>query len=156
MNEEQFVEFIDSKKIKKHGVLQKFIMPYGDKNFEIRATWNQHFCFYEKKGSKHSLNDTRYDIYERCAAFDAKTYMSKSFPLNSEIIKLVIDRWIANIIQHIKSVTNNHFQVNSMILNFVLDSKLKLNFLHCSSVKSSNVDWKDFTDENKMDCIDYQ
>lgn len=133
----RFIEFVEDKKVRKHGVLQRFVSPTGDYNFVIRANWNQHFCVYEKKIAKRKLGEKKFDIYERCATFDGKPYMSRSEAVHSDIVKGAIDTWINAIVRHIKKASKGFFKPNSMILNFTIDANQHLYFLYCSSVKSS-------------------
>jgi hypothetical protein len=139
-DKENFIKFIDDHKTRKHGMLQRFVQPHGDYNFVIRAEWSPHFCFFEKKVSKHPVNSTKYDIYERCATFDGKPYMSKSFPVNGSIIKNVIEKWINDIITHVKSTSSDLFNLNRIIINFTIDAQSRLNLLYCSSIRCDNVD----------------
>jgi hypothetical protein len=136
----RFIEFVEDKKVRKHGVLQRFVQPTGDYNFVIRANWNQHFCLFEKKIAMRALGEKKFDIYERCATFDGKPYMSRSEAVHSDLVKGTIDTWINAIVRHIKQASNGFFKPNSMILNFTIDAKQRLYFLHCSSVKSSPLD----------------
>jgi hypothetical protein len=87
-----------------------------------------------------ALGDKKFDIYERCATFDGKPYMSRSEAVHSDLVKGAIDTWINAIVRHIKQASNGFFKPNSMILNFTIDAKQRLYFLHCSSVKSTPLD----------------
>lgn len=156
-DEERFVKFVEDKKIKKHGLLQRFPQPYGEYHHVIRATWSPYFCFYEKKVAKHYINDKKFDIYERCSTFDGKPYMPKSFGVNSCTIKSTIEKYITNIVSHVQSTSSDFFSINRIVLNFTVDDKSRLNLLFCSSIRCDNVEVDDkFKYRSPVDTLDYK
>ncbi|CAG9321831.1 unnamed protein product [Blepharisma stoltei] len=138
LTENTFNEFLYQRKIEYDGLLQKFVDPYGPKNFALTAIWTPSFCMFEKKENKLELYNQSYDLYERATTFEGKEYYVDAIPLRGSDMPRKLQEHCDSIVTHISAVTFEKMKIAGMVLHFRIDQNLRLCLLCATSLRFFN------------------
>ncbi|CAG9334238.1 unnamed protein product [Blepharisma stoltei] len=132
-----FNEFLYKRKIEYDGILQKFVDPYGSKNFALTAIWTPNFCMFEKKENKLDLFNQSFDLYERAMTFEGKEYFVEATPLRGNDIPRKLQENCDSIVSHVSAVSFEKLKIARMVVHFRIDSKMRLWLLCATSLRFS-------------------
>ena len=140
-NEMTAVRFLDKDGVKDYiyheiekpkSVLQRFILPKGNNNTLIHATWSPLLLLAEGRRCTHSLNDTHLDPNKRGITFEDP---------NSTSVNVVVSKTVIQSVTEMCQVVAQHFDkaerlsLTRMSAYFKVDANSKLHLLYSTSLR---------------------
>eukprot|EP01063_Lacrimia_lanifica_P025170 TRINITY_DN32941_c0_g1_i1.p1 TRINITY_DN32941_c0_g1~~TRINITY_DN32941_c0_g1_i1.p1 ORF type:complete len:718 (+),score=184.68 TRINITY_DN32941_c0_g1_i1:79-2232(+) len=114
------------------GVLQRFVIPKGEHNFQIQAVWSPKVTLVYKRTNMCRLKDKSVGIYTRAVTCDGPPHFSREDLLaektQSEVVKIC-----NNFVQHFSST--EHKPVSRVVLYFKVDENDNLWIIWASSLR---------------------
>lgn len=138
-NEYTLHEFV-SRKVKKEGILQKFLVPKGHRNSVIQAVWSPRVCIVQRRTNIGSILDKlqcERDPYPVAVTYEGPSHFSEEGTCaghTTEEIKTIC----GNIVSHFYST--EHKIITRMVLYFKVDDKDQVWLLWCGSLRVSDRD----------------
>lgn len=127
-----------SRKTKREGILQKFILPKGYYNSVIKAVWSPRICMVHRRTNKYHVDDKKRaecDPFSNIVTYEGPTFLSEESSVSSNIADAV-KRACGNIVQHF--YYTEHKFITRMVLYFKTDKNDMLWFLWCGSLRVSD------------------
>jgi hypothetical protein len=128
-------EFLNNRKTKKEGILQKFLIPKGLNNNLIQAVWSPRVCIVQRKTNRHAIIDRSYSAYERAVTYEGPSHYTEDgicAPKTTSQIKSIC----GNICQHFQNT--EHKNITRMVLYFKVDKNDQVWLLWCGSIRISD------------------
>lgn len=101
----------------------------------IRVIWSPCLTMFEKRENINQINNSKVDIYERAATYEASEFHTKTTSLKGYILTNTLRELCQDIRQHILRISSNNLALARLILNFKFGTNEKLWLLFCSSVR---------------------
>lgn len=124
-----------------NGVLQRWVEPKGTRANTIRAAWSPQVCLLERRVARKPLTDRRAEPALRASTFDGEEHLSDASPLTGTTLAAQVQRVCNSIVEHVYESSGRKFRISRMCAHFRLDSKGKLWFLWCSSLRLASGEW---------------
>jgi hypothetical protein len=140
MNQKQLHDFLHKRRKGVSAILQKFIEPKGGYNEVIRAIWSPHLLSTERRKAKKHLYDTRLDVLERCAIYDAPEHYSEVSQVKGQVLSRAITMLCEGLAEHIASVTHSRVRIARVVLNLKVASDGNLYLLTSTSLRVESPD----------------
>jgi hypothetical protein len=140
MNQKQLHDFLHKRRKGVSAILQKFIEPKGGFNEVIRAIWSPHLLSTERRKAKKHLYDTRLDVLERCAIYDAPEHCSEVSQVKGQVLSRAISSLCEGLAEHIASVTHSRVRIARMVLNLKVGVDGNLYLLTSTSLRVESPD----------------
>jgi hypothetical protein len=119
------------------GVLQKFVLPRGDKNEVLRCTWTQSLTIVERRTCKARISDVKHAAPSARALTYEMAGADASAPqtvVRSEYLVGTLQRLSEQMAGHVAAATGRRVMVSTMTTNWKLDRKERLVLLWISGV----------------------
>jgi hypothetical protein len=132
---DDLADFLNNRKTKKEGILQKFLVPKGLNNSLIQAVWSPRVCIVQRKTNRYAINDKSYSAYERAVTYEGPSHYTEDgicAPKTTAQIKSIC----SNICQHFQNT--EHKNITRMVLYFKVDKNDSVWLLWCGSVRISD------------------
>lgn len=132
---DDLTDFLNNRKVKREGILQRFLVPKGLNNSLIQAVWSPRVCIVQRKTNRHSINDRSYSAYERAVTYEGPSHYTEDgicAPKTTAQIKNIC----SNICQHFSNT--EHKNITRMVLYFKVDKNDLVWLLWCGSVRISD------------------
>eukprot|EP01062_Namystynia_karyoxenos_P079088 TRINITY_DN8273_c0_g1_i1.p1 TRINITY_DN8273_c0_g1~~TRINITY_DN8273_c0_g1_i1.p1 ORF type:complete len:625 (+),score=226.12 TRINITY_DN8273_c0_g1_i1:154-2028(+) len=129
-------EFLNNRKDKREGVLQKFLLPKGANNTMIQVVWSPRVCIMQRKTNTHALSDRNHAPYVRAVTYEGASHHCDDgicAPKTTSRIKAVCN----NVCVHFNS-TEHGKVITRMVLYFKVDRADNVWLLWCGSVRISD------------------
>eukprot|EP01062_Namystynia_karyoxenos_P040792 TRINITY_DN296_c0_g1_i1.p1 TRINITY_DN296_c0_g1~~TRINITY_DN296_c0_g1_i1.p1 ORF type:complete len:564 (+),score=175.24 TRINITY_DN296_c0_g1_i1:90-1694(+) len=130
-------EFVN-RKIKKEGILQRFLVPKGARNSVIQAVWSPRVCIVQRKTNVRPLHDraesTR-DPYSCAVTYEGPSHFSEDGTCAAKTTAKV-KQICFNIVDHFYNTEHKH--ITRMVLYFKVDKDDLVWLLWCGSVRVSD------------------
>eukprot|EP01062_Namystynia_karyoxenos_P040794 TRINITY_DN296_c0_g2_i1.p1 TRINITY_DN296_c0_g2~~TRINITY_DN296_c0_g2_i1.p1 ORF type:complete len:539 (+),score=217.95 TRINITY_DN296_c0_g2_i1:115-1731(+) len=136
-NERGLHEFVN-RKVKKEGILQRFLVPKGARNSVIQAVWSPRVCIVQRKTNVRSLYDkaeTQRDPYSCAVTYEGPSHYSDDGTCAAKTTAK-IKRICFNIVDHFYNTEHKH--ITRMVLYFKVDKDDEVWLLWCGSVRVSD------------------
>ena len=133
-NEETVKEFV-GRKVKREGILQKFLIPKGHRNSVIQAVWSPRVCIVQRRTNVCSIKDKlqcERDPYTSAVTYEGPSHFSEEGTCaghTTEEVKNIC----GNIVQHFYNL--EHKYITRMVLYFKVDEKDQVWLLWCGSLR---------------------
>eukprot|EP01006_Ploeotia_vitrea_P015806 TRINITY_DN46148_c0_g1_i1.p1 TRINITY_DN46148_c0_g1~~TRINITY_DN46148_c0_g1_i1.p1 ORF type:complete len:610 (-),score=67.34 TRINITY_DN46148_c0_g1_i1:1194-2990(-) len=128
-------DFLNNRKTKKEGILQKFLIPKGLNSSLIQAVWSPRVCIVQRKTNRHAINDKSYSPYERAVTYEGPSHYTDDgicAPKTTAQIKSIC----TNICVHFQNT--EHKNITRMVLYFKVDKNDQVWLLWCGSIRISD------------------
>eukprot|EP00756_Hemistasia_phaeocysticola_P026984 Hpha_TRINITY_DN16093_c3_g4::TRINITY_DN16093_c3_g4_i1::g.117001::m.117001 len=136
-NERGLHEFVN-RKVKKEGILQRFLVPKGERNSVIQAVWSPRVCIVQRKTNVRSLKDkaesTR-DPYSCAVTYEGPSHFSEDGTCAAKTTAR-IKQICFNIVDHFYNTEHKH--ITRMVLYFKVDKEDAVWLLWCGSIRVSD------------------
>jgi hypothetical protein len=136
-NEKGLLEFVN-RKVKREGILQKFVIPKGIHNSVIQAVWSPRICLVQRRMNINPIKDkliTERDPYSCAVTYEGPTHYSEestcAIRTTSQIESVCL-----NIVDHFRNT--EHKNITRMVVYFKVDYQDKLWLLWCGSLRVSD------------------
>eukprot|EP00667_Euglena_gracilis_P008961 EG_transcript_9092 len=132
---DDLTDFLNNRKTKKEGILQKFLVSKGLNNSLIQAVWSPRVCIVQRKTNKYAINDKTYSPYERAVTYEGPSHFTDDgicAPKTTAQIKSIC----TSICQHFQNT--EHKNITRMVLYFKVDRNDAVWLLWCGSVRISD------------------
>eukprot|EP00760_Papus_ankaliazontas_P003918 PhM_4_TR11664/c0_g1_i1/m.64158 len=133
-NERGLLEFVN-RKIKREGILQKFVIPKGHNNSVIQAIWSPRVCLVQRRMNVNPIKDkllTERDPYSCAVTYEGPTHFSEestcAIRTTAQIEDICLD-----IVSHFHNT--EHKNITRMVVYFKVDHNDKLWLLWCGSLR---------------------
>lgn len=104
----------------------------------IEVVWSPNVCIYSKRRNKHKIDDTRFNIYERCVTYDGPETLSDLEYFVGKQLPQKIQSISSSIALHIKNISYDTFIIKGMVTYYKMvrtaNNEIKTCFLFCSSL----------------------
>ena len=138
-NESSLEDFV-GRKVKREGILQKFVVPKGLRNSVIQAVWSPRVCIVQRRTNRSSIKDRLQcdrDPYPCAVTYEGPSHFSEegSCALHTtEQVKTIC----TSIVQHFYAT--EHKFITRMVLYFKVDERDQIWLLWCGSLRVSDRD----------------
>mmetsp|Transcript_4841 Transcript_4841/g.8793 ORF Transcript_4841/g.8793 Transcript_4841/m.8793 type:complete len:542 (-) Transcript_4841:376-2001(-) len=132
---DDLTDFLNNRKTKREGILQRFLVPKGLNNSLIQAVWSPRVCIVQRKTNRYSISDRSYSAYERAVTYEGPSHYTEDgicAPKTTAQIKSIC----SNICQHFTNT--EHKNITRMVLYFKVDKNDLVWLLWCGSVRISD------------------
>eukprot|EP01065_Artemidia_motanka_P049713 TRINITY_DN8313_c1_g1_i1.p1 TRINITY_DN8313_c1_g1~~TRINITY_DN8313_c1_g1_i1.p1 ORF type:complete len:536 (+),score=209.03 TRINITY_DN8313_c1_g1_i1:126-1733(+) len=136
-NERGLHEFVN-RKVKKEGILQRFLVPKGTRNSVIQAVWSPRVTIVQRKTNVRSLKDkaeTQRDPYSCAVTYEGPSHYSEDGTCAAKTTAK-IKKICFNIVDHFYNTEHKH--ITRMVLYFKVDVDDEVWLLWCGSVRVSD------------------
>eukprot|EP00755_Sulcionema_specki_P019271 Sspe_Gene.11953::Locus_4067_Transcript_2_3_Confidence_0.286_Length_2251::g.11953::m.11953 len=130
--EETLKDFLQNRKHRPDGVLQRFITPKGEHNFQIQAVWSPRVTLVYKRTNNHRLKDRTVGVYERAVTCDGPPHYTRD-DLLAEITRAEVVKICSNFVNHFSST--EHKPISRLVLHFKVDEKDNIWVIWASSLR---------------------
>ncbi len=127
--------FLNDQKKCPFGILQKFIDPYGSKNFTIEALWTPKMTLFSKKVNVNNLYYDKLELVEKAATVDGNDIYSEVIQIKGPEISSSLRESLTQIVRHIASVSFDHIAIKRMVCYLKIDPEQKIWLLWCGSCR---------------------
>ena len=140
-NEDTLKEFV-GRKVKKEGILQKFLIPKGHRNSVIQAVWSPKICLVQRRTNCNSIRDKlqcERDPYVCAVTYEGRSHHSEEGTCaghTTEEVKEIC----GNIVTHF--FQTEHKMITRMVLYFKVDERDQVWLLFCGSLRVADGDQK--------------
>lgn len=110
-------------------VLQRWIVPKGDKASVIRAVWSPNVCLVERRMNALNLYDGDKEMHARAVTFEGSEHESHSAPLTGTIVTTQIQRACMAIVDHVAEVSSMKHRISRMVAHFRVDPEVGKNMI---------------------------
>lgn len=117
------------------GILQKFIDPYGHKNFIIEALWTPKMILFSKKVNVNNLYYDKLELIEKAATFDGNDIYSEVIQIKGPEISASLKESLTQIVKHIATVSFDYITIKRMVCYLKIDSEQRVWLLWCGSCR---------------------
>lgn len=140
------------------GVLQKFVDPYGPKNFTIEAVWTPKMTLFSKKVNVNNLYYDKLEMIEKAATIDGNDIYSEVIQIKGPEISLSLRESLTQIVRHIATVSFDHIAIKRMVCYLKIDCDQKVWLLWCGScrVERENIDYLKKTGQRQYRKINHK
>lgn len=138
-NEDSLKEFV-GRKIKREGILQRFMPPKGHRNSVIQAVWSPRVCIVQRRTNISSIGDkvqAEKDPYNIAVTYEGPSHFSEEGSCAAHTT-LDIKNICSNIVSHFYAT--EHKYITRMVLYFKVDEKDQVWLLWCGSLRVSDRD----------------
>ena len=138
-NEDSLKEFV-GRKIKREGILQRFMAPKGHRNSVIQAVWSPRVCIVQRRTNIASIGDkvqAEKDPYNIAVTYEGPSHFSEEGSCAAHTT-LDIKNICSNIVSHFYAT--EHKYITRMVLYFKVDEKDQVWLLWCGSLRVSDRD----------------
>lgn len=135
ISHENLPNFLNDTTKSPFGVLQKFIDPYGSKNFIIEALWTPKMTLFSKKVNINNLFYDKLELMEKAATIDGNDIYSEVIQIKGPEISVTLREGLTQIVKHIATVSFDHIAIKRMICYLKIDENQKVWFLWCGSCR---------------------
>ena len=129
-------DFLNNQSKSPFGILQKFIDPYGPKNFIIEALWTPKMTLFSKKVNVNNLFYEKLELIEKAATFDGNDIYSEVIQIKGPEISLSLRESMTQIVRHIATVSFDHIAIKRMVCYLKIDPEQKVWLLWCGSCRA--------------------
>eukprot|EP00667_Euglena_gracilis_P004324 EG_transcript_4341 len=129
---EDLQTFLNTRKEKPDGILQRFVPTKGKENSQIQAIWSPRVCMVQRRSNKHAINDRYVAPYARCVTFDGPSLYSED-KICAQKTQDRVKEICASFVEHFQST--DHKAITRMVLYFKLDPWDNIWLLWCGSLR---------------------
>ena len=130
--QETLKDFLHNRKHRPDGVLQRFITPKGEHNFQIQAVWSPKVTLVYKRTNTYRMKDKTVGVYTRAVTCDGPPHFSRE-DLLAEKTREEVVKICQNFVQHFSST--EHKPVSRVVLYFKVDDKDCIWIMWASSLR---------------------
>lgn len=140
---EGLADFLKDEKKCPFGVLQKFVDPYGPKNFIIEALWTPKMTLFSKKVNVNNLYYDKLELIEKAATVDGNEIYSEVIQIKGPEISISLRESLTQVVRHIATVSFDHIAIKRMVCYLKIDQEQRVWLLWCGScrVERENLDF---------------
>lgn len=132
LNQSDLDHFLMNGSRKEAGILQRFIIPKGQKNSVVQAIWSPHVTLVERRTNDKKLFDTKFPVYDRAVTYEGPTHYSSEVFVAPQLVKH-IKKICQNIVNHFEET--EHKKISRMVLYFKVDANDNIWLLWSSSIR---------------------
>jgi hypothetical protein len=136
-NEKGLLEFVN-RKVKREGILQKFVIPKGIHNSVIQAVWSPRICLVQRRMNVNPIKDkliTERDPYSCAVTYEGPTHFSEESTCAVRTTSQ-IEAVCLSIVDHFANT--EHKNITRMVVYFKVDHQDRLWLLWCGSLRVSD------------------
>ena len=124
-------EFLETRPKDENAILQGFVDPWDEHNTLIRAFWSPTMLHLDRRENLNSLQDTRYNPFERCCTFDGGSHLSRSVPARDARLIQSINHQLHAVYKHVLQVLPTQCCSTTRFRSLALEPTV---LLHCTAM----------------------
>jgi hypothetical protein len=124
--------FLNVRKDRTDGILQRFVPTKTKWNQQIQAIWSPKVTMVRRRCNKHQLTDKTVSLYERCVTFNGPSYYSEDSHV-AHSTSADIAAICQAVVKHFQST--EHKQISRMVLHFKIDRQNSIWLLWSNSIR---------------------
>ena len=129
---ETLKDFLHNRKNHPDGILQRFVVPKGERNFQLQAIWSPNVTLVYKRTNNIRLSDRTSSFYDRAVTCDGPSHYTREDLIAEQTRKEVI-RICDRFVQHFHST--EHKPISRLVMYFKVDDKDNVWILWASSLR---------------------